>query len=460
MRSVLRTGAAALTLVFLAGCASTRHPISASFDGLTNEAVSTRAGMFDYRTFVSVSGLAPSHVAGTLEHAPRGLSPSHAIGISPKWSYVVQNDYEVKDEKGAAAAVASVKGLYLAASRHAAEVAAIQAEMLTVSLRHQALDKPEAKQTLLESAAQLLGKSCAAAACSAGEIEQAKTNAQTKLADLQQKLGAAQKSLTDTNERITSALSRNNIIVTRWDASNAASANAEVSSFANAGADYRNAQSGIAIFGGLRTLKLYAGEDFIDMLQTHSAATSAGMTEVGITTFAVLAKEVEYISDQDLQASAVAGASLSAAQLANVELLLETLKRSSTVSFDAGFRSGAILGNSGKLSAPTTDVLEYSFYPPAAYSEFLKAQTRKNSGYATVFAVRATVPRVVLLGTTADMWKTDLTDAWAKEGKDGALTKWQRRCMDALRPQLKPEEASRVEAACTVPPADPSPKKK
>src|SRR5262245_28373443 len=92
---IKRVSGAAAAALLLAGC--TPSLLIPAFDDLTNETVTKGTPFVDYRTFASISGLAPIHGAGMIVHQPDRVSPGHAIAVSPKWSFVAVSEYEVPD---------------------------------------------------------------------------------------------------------------------------------------------------------------------------------------------------------------------------------------------------------------------------------------------------------------------------------------------------------------------------
>lgn len=414
---VVKLAAATLSFGLLASCGTINHSMHASFDRLTNDSLTKSTTLLSYHSFLSVSGLAPQHVLGTLEHAPGSLSPSHAIGISPKWSYIVQSDFDLPtpSDQRMSASAASVKELYLSANIYAAEENALQEELqIGITAINAAKQRKQAgeKEGLLNQVASALSIQCSAPSCS-------ETDFGTWQQEKENKLKQVRENLTGTNKKIAETLSRSNIIVTRWNANNTIGGNIEASLVASADAGSQKAQSGIAIFSGLRTLKVFVGEDFGDMLQNiiKNPVKRSLFSKAGITTFAILAKEVEYISDQDLQVNGGISATASAAQLtqiakmAQITELADIFGKSTQVTANGGFRGAAILANSGKLSTPNITVWDYAFFPHAAHEEFLKAAHERNKGYTTVFAVRAMPSQILLaatgLGLSADADKQD-----------------------------------------------------
>src|SRR5258708_40132034 len=104
----IRCFVTASTLV-LSSCANNSLIVPA-FDNLTNETSSQHSLLTNYRSFVSVSGLAPVHSAGSPFHHPYGTTPGHVIAISPKWSFVTVSNY---DSKADVDVVAALRDQYL-----------------------------------------------------------------------------------------------------------------------------------------------------------------------------------------------------------------------------------------------------------------------------------------------------------------------------------------------------------
>lgn len=379
----------ALGIAALTGCASNQGLMLASFDKLTSEGERTSTALMNYRSFVSISGLTPPHAVGMLVHHPDALTPGHAIGISPKWSYYVESDYHAD----AAPSAKGVRSQYLATHAANARAADLDYTVMLVDLMRakiaEAGDSDDGKKIARDTAALL------DVACDPPYLDACRKAILEGHTALKEKASSARKQATEESGKLDQLVGGKNVVITRWNGSETVATNLSVVSLGEAGASSKEALSGVAIFTGLRTRFLFAGEDILDMAREFgkdqvllgSALKAVMLHSAGITTYTIMAREVEYISDRDL------------AQRASLQMTIplsafDTFKKyakgmsSKMASVNMEWQKASAIGNSGRLAEPEQRSKGFSFYPPQIHQAFLHQQSEADGKYITIFAVR------------------------------------------------------------------------
>lgn len=379
----------AVLIAALTGCASNQGLMIASFDKLTSEGERTSTALMNYRSFVSISGLTPPHAVGMLVHHPDVLTPGHAIGISPKWSYYVESDYRAD----AAPSAKGVRSQYLAA--HAANTKAANLDYTVMLVDLMRADIPQdgdsaAGTKLARDTAKLLD-----VPCDPPYLDACRKAINEGYAALKEKAGLARKLATEESGKLDQLVGGKNVVITHWQGSESEAANLSVVSLGGAGASRKEALAGVAIFTGLRTRFLFAGEDILDMAREFgkdkhllgSFFKAAMLHSAGITTYIIMAREVEYISDQDLARSVSLNLTV---PLSAIETFKDYAKQMSTKTAVIGLelQKASAIGNSGRLTEPEQRSKGFSFYPPQIHQAFLRQQAEADGGYITIFAVR------------------------------------------------------------------------
>lgn len=362
--------------------------MTTAFDSLTSEGKSTSTTLFNYRTFMSISGLAPPHTVGMLVHQPGELTPGHAIGISPKWSYYVESDYL---PVGDVTTAKDVRSQYLKAQASATEATKLQYiyTLADAALAKAEVEKDKAKnKDPLDNVAKLFpDKKCADdKECTLKELSDAKNDFNKN------QLEPAQKAAKEDAAELDKLVSGKNIVITRWTGGETSAANVSVANSAKTDVEQKKNLTGIAIFTGLHTRFLFAGEDLLDMARGVAEENGIGgailLHATGITTYVVMAEQVEYISDQELEQRITLGVSVPLAAVGKLEQYLKTLPADQSISLGLSHQMVSSLGNSGHLGNPTHHIKGFSFYPPQIHAAFLAQQAAHDDQYITVFAVR------------------------------------------------------------------------
>lgn len=411
------------------GCAADPPVMSSAFDSLTSESVSESTALMNYRTFISISGLAPPHVVGMMVHSPGTLSPGHAIGISPKWSFFLESDYSAPSGATGVASARGVRALYLNAQASAAKVAETQLLYAVAdrSLTQAGQKATAAEQTeVLNAAAQALAISCPGS-CDMAAIKQAKT-------DLKSRLDTAIAEAKTAASALDEAVDANNVIITRWTGGVTSASNVSIA-FVNAGETQTRQLTGIAIFRGIHTRYLFAGEDFLDMVNgftgkgtgtTEKLAMAGLLSQASIASFVVMADEVEYISDQELQQQISLGASIPLTSIQALKAMLKADPTLAKLDLDATRMTSTVLGNSGRLGHPSIKTKGFCFWPPPAHQDFLLQQMNADNKYVTVFAIRSQLKLYETMLAARFPGKTDLGEI----NSDDSAAKWLQHCVD------------------------------
>ncbi len=379
----------ALGIAVLNGCASDQGLMLASFDKLTSEGERTSTALMNYRSFVSISGLTPPHAVGMLVHHPDALTPGHAIGISPKWSYYVESDYHAD----AAPSAKGVRSQYLAAHAANANAADLDYTVMLVDLMKaeiaQAGEESDRKE-LARDTAKLLDVSC-----DQQKLDACRKAIEEGSAALKKRAALARTQATEESGKLDQLVAGKNVVITSWQGNETVVANLSVVSLGQGGGSRREALSGVAIFTGLRTRFLFAGEDILDMAREFvkdqallAELAKAGLLHsTGITTYTIMAREVEYISDRDL-------AQRTSLQMTIPLSAFDTFKKyakemsSKMANVNLEWQKASAIGNSGRLAEPEQRTKGFTFYPPQIHQAFLRQQSEADGKYITIFAVR------------------------------------------------------------------------
>lgn len=372
-----------LTLASLAlnGCA--QQPISAAFDDLTSETSSRASDFFLFKTFTSISGLVPQHSAQMLFHQPqfhdsRPDTPTHSIGISPKWSFVVERKYPMhgRDDDGNRAAVLEIRDGFEKLRQQSAELVSLNAVVAGSALiLERSGGKPfeVADQAMLgKLLGQEVGKEDAAKARQAIDERRAQiTRLSGEIAKTLQQLQAKTKQY--------------NVVITRWSRSKNTLFGLELAPILSTKTAANEIKSGVLILGDIRGVSLHTGEDFFDMVRELDPGSRRLFTDVNVTTFAVQAKHIAYVADLDLEKSLSSQLKLTKAQLAQ---LGEAMK---DIDIDARLTAALSMdiGNSAALSTPSLRILPRCFFPARLHQNSVQNEIIETGNYQTVYAVRA-----------------------------------------------------------------------
>jgi hypothetical protein len=412
----LRHALATLITLSMLGCTNQPVKVSNAFDDLVNETNRTGTSLVDYRSFLSVSGLAPIRFVGMFLIHPPGVSPTHAVGVSPKWSHYVVTDYPLAEDERARIGGIAAKYHELVTAADAVTIQRLLVAAADEAHEKSSNAKDEALCTVLGIGT---GASCTAESSSkALEAHREKLNSLTTA--FQQAKAAFNK---DANIR--------NAIIMRWQKSSEDAGDGAYGSVIGGGYRAAKARGGIAIYADLRVETLYLGEDFLDMVrQFNDAAQKWVFTRTSIPTYQVKAKFVEYVSDGIEDSGLRFAAKLSVSQLETIKKLL-TDKSDATV-LSANWTTSLLsdVGNRGRLQDSITQTFPFCFFSPRAHQEDLARLVTQSSGYSTVYGVEAQLQH--LLSILLSVPETDLTRILAMPVSDpkrhSLLSEYQSQC--------------------------------
>lgn len=434
------------------GCSTSEIRVSNVFDDLTNESTSSGTLVLDYRSFLSISGLAPLRSLGMYVIHPSGFSPTHAFGISPKWSFFTVSDYPLKaDDKvrldglvgkyqelqdsardlaakkmvvtGAATAIGAMEAAIANERADAAslgEALEVKARLAKELVSNESLDAAIKKgmAAVAESAAKKISdksesdgdryrrRACTVLrmnTCTLDGVKAASEQATRELDELTKRF-YEQKSKFNKDANV------ENAIVMRW--TKRVDDKAEGSYGQQAAAGYANQQgkTGIAIYGGLRVEALYFGEDFLDLLARYDGFwEKVAFTRSSIPLYQVMARHVEYISDEDQMSTASIRARVSPSQLKAIADAIGTVTDATNIGVELAHSFVADVGNKGRLNAPTVSVKPYCFFPPRIHQGYLAKALKDNDGFSSIYAVEAQVTLLAsAISSLFGLPKTDL----------------------------------------------------
>jgi hypothetical protein len=405
----------ALVSVGLTGCA--QQPISAAFDDLTSETSSRSSDFFLFKTFTSISGLVPQHSAQMLFHQPqfhdfRPDTPTHSIGISPKWSFVVERKYPMSgstDETNRDA-VLEIRDGFEKLRLQSAELVSLTA-IVAGSSRILEPTGSQGSQVLGADDQAMLGK-LLGMEIGKDDSTQAKKVLEEKRAQITRLSGEIAKTL----QGMQTKTKQHNVIITRWSRSKNTLFGFELAPILSAKTAANEVKSGVLILGDIRAVSLHAGEDFFDMVRELNPRIRSLFADVNITTFAVQAKHIAYVADLDVEKSLSSQLKLTKAQLAK---LGDALK-DTDVNASLATALSMDIGNSAALSSPNLRILPRCFFPPRLHQASVEKEIIAAGRYQTVYAVRAQMVSE-LLGQGTDTG-TELSQICHLRDKNGYCT--------------------------------------
>lgn len=420
-------------LLLLAGCSTHRYVANNAFDDLVNETRSTDTRFIKYKSYVAVSGLIPHAAPGTIFHHPEGLSPTHGLPLSPKYSYVVESRFQM--EKGGTAdgqkKVNAIRDKYVEARQAIVKATALGAKAgiagRVVELTRTTKDLEQCKL-----AAHVLAMS-APARCDQPQIDalgveltKAENAAAQAAGDAATKRQELAKSLDG------------NVIITRWDQRTELTWLGKLAEVFALTVDRKQDLGGVLIAGDLRTWSQRVGEDYVDMVREMDPTARTLFQETQIDLFMVEARHRAYAAELKLEDAVAASLSLSVEQLRQWESLLKAADR-------VDLRMGAALltdiSNMGVLGAPVLHaVRRRCFMPPAENERAAQREFLVREGYHTLYQVRAQITSMDALAKI----KTDLSMQLAgknEEEKEKIIRNY-RACQSAPIPK-PPAETKR-----------------
>ncbi len=385
------------TLVCAIACASLTAcgtPASMSLealDDLTNPSRTVESRLFDFHSYVSIAGVIPTQNVMWRSFQPDDASPSHAISLSPKFSYVAVKHYDgatADDVATVANGLQEAQQAYMAAQVHALQTAVLSAALNAKGFQDDAMSSDAS--AMAAQARRLLGEPLKDTA-----------SAEQRLTALRDKQVQLDQALREKLQQVASASRKANILVTRWQATRTTQGGANVGGGENAPISGRAAsagtRSGFLVLGNVRMTSLHAGEDFLDMVrERQSEADRFIYVDPDVTTFTLQAKHTAHVEETDARSELSLRLRLSADQLRQFGNFIQD----SDVGLDFATTLSRSLTNRGALSSPKESIEPRCFYPPRAQYESVTGHAvadRKpdyagpSDGFRTVMVVRATL---------------------------------------------------------------------
>jgi hypothetical protein len=384
---------AAFAALILTGC-GTNQPLRATFDSLTNETSSRASDLFDYNTFISLSGLVPQNGAQLIYHQPhfydfQGNSPTYAVGISPTRSFISEHKFAMRGQDQAQNAdtvrgirdnldSARLKSIQLTAARTRYEAA----KTLIAAI---GAGTPDATQTdMLKT---LLGD---AVVGDDGKVVAAKLNDALKRIDTEQQI------LTQEIPQLLIAAkdkaAGGNVVITRWARDSQKSLGGTLSEVFAFSHQSHEAKSGVLVFGDLRVVTLHSGEDLVDLLRSAPKRLLAFVGNAGITTFSIQAKHMAYSADLDMQRAIAQQLHLTHEQLARLSDTFKNLD----LNYTAGFGVSMDVSNAALLTGSTVRTEFRCFFPPEVFTDSIQREIASSNGYQDLYIVRAQIRNELL----------------------------------------------------------------
>lgn len=371
----------AAALTYVSGC-STTSKVANVFDDLVNETHTTSTYLLSHKSILSISGLAPARLPGSfILHVGGDLSPTHAIGVSPKWSYVFSSTYELDDRSPYPLVPLVTKYRELLELSRA--LAAGKVELIAIDA---SIKKPDraAACTLLEIKP--------ATECTDAKVTQSRAEKNKKITEQDEKLKSAKNAFE-------AAANGMNAITMRWQRTTSDAAGAKYGSYGRVGYDSQHGKSGLAFYGDIRVSSLYFGEDFLDLLADYSEVSKKWIfTRSGIPTYVVQAKHIQYVSDEDERSRFEMGLKVSQLQIKALEDALGAGTDATELIAEYTTALVSDIGNNGRLSNPAHSVRPYCFFPTEAHQDQLWEETGKSQKYSTIYEVRSQLSFLASLG--------------------------------------------------------------
>ena len=349
--------------------------IANAFDDSVNETATTGSYLIDYRSVLSVSGLAPAQGIGSFAHHPSRLSPTHGVGISPKWSFYTITEYDSPSPEEYSEAVQALLTTYFDLQSLAVKVFDVRSR---IALAWSALGEERWFKLVPLILAQVCRDNSygldefSSIACAQHILENMQTDLSNKKADFSKRAAA------------------NRLVITRWSRRSDERAAASYGQVAVADMATASEQSGILILGGVRVYTLYVGEDFLDMYkQHHSFLDRQFFTGAGILTYQVQGKHLVYVSDTNFRRALAARASATNTELGSIRKFLKLPDTKLALEYESLLLSD--VGNVGSPGNAKTTYHPYCFFPPASQQKAIRESFAGMDDYTTIYSVRSTL---------------------------------------------------------------------
>ena len=423
--------ATTIALSALAGCSTHKSVINSAFDDLVNETRSTNSHFMNYKSFVSISGLVPHAAPGSLFHHPDGLSPTHGLGLSPKWSYVVESTFPMAPGKASSGfdKIKAIRDKYVEAREAIVKATALQ---VTSALVDRALELARSSNDLEQCrlAARILGTVEPKERCS--DADQKALD--TARIDVNAKAAKAMATAAEKRDELVKAVDQPNILVTRWDQGTELTFLGKLAEFLSISIDRKKEMGGVLIAGDLRTWSVKVGEDYVDMVREMDPNARPLFEQVGIDLFLIHAKYRMYVAELRLEDAVAASLSLTVEQLRNLRTALGAGDR---IELGLGAAMLSDISNIGALSAPDHKIRRRCFFPPTENEAAAQRETLLAQSYHPVYEVRGQMTRLKELGSIETDLSRQLSRNDEKVRKDAIINSY-KACANARVDAVKP----------------------
>jgi len=383
---------APVLLAVSAGCVSHNREILSSFVDITSAKYKEGGSLAQYQA-ASVNGLLPFEDVGETYFFAGKRGMLTAIGISAVTNYHPYS-YEVESF--------NTNGPYTLTYKRIREYASPATLVDLQQIRSNILNFSTAYVDMLARKAALLDAQRGSNLTASSKLQPAyltaSSNAQAQL------------------NLVLNQLSRTNLIMFQWDASDNRSALLKVGDIFGASHSHRKGLRGFALVAGLRTTTLHVGTDLVCEITRDMQEYSPMVAhKIVVPTFAISAAHLLYFAQEDLENEVQAKLKASYSQLANGTQLLKSLDNIEATYLAQQLKT---LCNTGAIEGPTSASLE----PVPMFYEKL-AECASSTNWTTFYAVT----------TCAD----DITKLYRRTASSPPKISSPKACQDSARPAAR-----------------------
>jgi len=339
--------------VILSGCSSTGGQIS-SFEDLTTEAKKEGWIKIPQYRVISIPGMLPfSDVGGVHFYIPK-RKPSSAIGISVAKSYAIETTINSTCDQNC---LTSIKKKILLVKSTAANliVAKIGITRLLSSV-------PKADTSAIMAAT---------------------SKYDTIRADLDTK-----------HQDAMNEIKNNGVLVFRWNTNTKKSGSLGFGEIFGISGAKDEAQSGFGLISGLKTSTLYLGEDIKDTWGSLNSESNYN-NRIEVTTYAMQAQYIVYMSEYDLSSSLSANLKASYSQLSN---LSETIKNLDSIEIYVTLAKVLNLSNIGVIGNSKRIKVDVDWKNPNLFES-----PSRLDGWQTIYAVKSDLKNLLEMSENLKM---------------------------------------------------------
>lgn len=356
-----------LATLVIGGCASKGGQI-ASFEDLTTESAKEGLTKIPQYRVISITGLLPFSDIGGVHFYKAQRKPSTAIGLSHGQSYIVEKTI----------------------TSNGCDMDCL------ANIRNNILEVKVAAANLIEDKINITRLKAGAPSASASSEE--KTAYQTNLTKVIDHYNKTRSDLDEKHATAVSSLKHHGVIVFRWNTNTQKSGALNLGKLFGVSATKDETQSGFGLISGLKVRALYLGKDIKDTWgEVNTKSRYANRFEV--TTYAIHAQHIMYMSELDLSSSLTANIKASYEQLANIG---KTLKALDNIELTAALSKVSNLANMGVIGNIQRRKLAMS------WSDVSQSELDALDGWQTIYAVKSDLSQ--LLKMMDEFYKTDVVE--------------------------------------------------